>query len=74
MKKAKFLFKVDRNNRGKLYIGGKWLKDVCSIELVGEPWTYRIAVCVYKRKDGHYFVENNEIAREMRYFKIGGDE
>ena len=72
MKKAKFLFKVDKNNRAKIYINNKWLKDVTRVILMAEPWEYRIIVEQYKRNaEGVFYVENNEVARKTTIYKVG---
>lgn len=71
MKKPKFLFKIDSNTRGKVYINKKWQKDVVSIDIHGEPNNYSITMEQYKRKDGHFQVENNEIVTEKNTYHIG---
>lgn len=72
MKKAKFLFKVDKNNRAKIYINNKWLKDVTKVNLMAEPWEYTIIVEQHKRNaKGSLYVENDEIASKTTTYKVG---
>lgn len=72
MKKAKFLFKVDKNNRAKIYINNKWLKDVTKVNLMAEPWEYTIIVEQHKRNaKGSLYVENDEIATKTITYKVG---
>ena len=71
MKKPKLIIKVDSNRRGKVYCGKKWHKDVCEIDLYGEPFNYTLTLKVYKRnKQGGFFVTNNEIATKTKVFRI----
>lgn len=72
MKRPKLLFKVNRNNRAKVYVGGKWQKDVSVINILGEPWKYTVVMNVYKRKNGALIAENGELAEEIKTFHIGG--
>lgn len=69
MKKPKFLFKIDQNLRGKVYINKKWQKDVASLYVCGEPFNYTIRISQYKRdKNKRFIVENNEIQREDKVY------
>lgn len=72
MKKPKLLFKVDHNNRGKVYINHKWLQYVTEINIHGEPWNYSVVVERYKRnKDGKFAIKNDEIQRYITEYHIG---
>lgn len=72
MKKPKLLFKVDHNNRGKVYINHKWLHDVTEINIHGEPWNYSVVVERYKRnEDGKFAIKNDEIQRYITEYHIG---
>lgn len=72
MKKPKFLMKVDRNNAGKVYINGKYMKNAFEITVQGYPFDYDIEVKQYKHNaDGKLFVENGEIATETKKYHIG---
>ena len=72
MKKAKFLFKVDKNNRAKIYINNKCLKDVTRVILMAEPWEYKIIVEQHLRNaKGSLYVENDEIASKTTIYKVG---
>lgn len=71
MKKPKLLIKVDRNNSGKVYFGGKWHKDITEIELHGLPFDYELTLTKYKRgKNGIILVENNELVTETKTIHI----
>lgn len=72
MKKPKFLMKIDRNNRGKIYLNGKWRKSVTTITIRGYPFDYDIEITQYKHNaNGKPFVENNELATETKKYHIG---
>lgn len=76
MKKPKLLFKVNRNNRGKLYFNHKWIKDVTKIDIHGEPWEYTLTIERYKRdSNGKLVISSNEIQRYVStyHFGKGGD-
>lgn len=61
MKKPKLIFKVNQDYTAKVYVGGKWQKDVCELEIHGEPYDFEIKVKRLKRNsDGVFFVENDE--------------
>ena len=71
-KKPKFLMKIDRNNRGKIYLNGKWRKSVSEITIFGYPFDYDIEITQYKHNsDGSLTVENNEIVTETKKYHIG---
>lgn len=71
MKKNKLIFKVDGNKRGKVYIGGKWQKDVCVLDIHGEPRNYTVTIEKHKRDaKGRLLVKANEIETETKIFKI----
>lgn len=71
MKKCKLIFKVDGKNRGKVYIGHKWQKDVTEINIHGEPYDYTIEIEKHKRDSrGMYCIVKGEIARETKTYKI----
>lgn len=54
MKKPKFLLKVNNSNLAKVYIGGKWHKDIFEIEVNGKPKNFTIALHKYKKVNGKY--------------------
>ena len=71
MKKNKMIFKVSGDNRGKIYIGRKWQKDVTEINIHGEPHDYTIEIKRYKRDArGCVWVVDGEIATETKTYKI----
>ena len=72
MKKPKFLFKIDHNNCGKVYIKKKWLHDVRKVTIYGKPNDYTINVIQYLREDGHYVVSGGDIITKATVYKIGG--
>lgn len=72
MKKSKLIFKVNKNNTAKLYLGGKWHKGVTMLNIHGEPLQYTIEVEKYiQNKQGGYIVEDNELLKETRVYQIG---
>lgn len=74
MKKPKLLFKVNRNNRGKLYFNHKWIKDVTKIDIHGEPWEYTLTIERYKRdSNGKLVISSNEIQRYVSKYHFGKD-
>lgn len=71
MKKPKLLIKVDRNNRGKVYFGGKWQTDIKEIKLHGLPYDYELTLTKYKRgKNGIILFENGEPVMETKTIHI----
>ena len=74
MKKPKLLFKVNRDNRGKLYFNHKWVKDITQIDIHGEPWKYTLTIERYRRDfDNTLMVRNNEIQRYVTTHYINKD-
>ena len=72
MRKPKLIFKVDRNNRAKLYLNKKWVKDVTEISLHGIPFEYEVEIERYKRfKDGRMYITQDGLAREKKTYRIG---
>ena len=71
MKKAKFIFKVNRNNTAKVYVNGKWQKYVSEMHIDGYPMDFNIEIKKCKLKNGFPYAENNEIARESKKFHFG---
>ena len=75
MKKPKFLIKVNRNNMAKVYLNGKWHKDIARLSFEGIPHIYNIEIEQYKtNKEGVYYVENGEIARKVTKYTLGVDD
>ena len=71
MKRKHLVFKVDSNKRGKVYVGGKWQKDVTCIDIHGEPNDYTVTIEQYKRNaDGRFLIKDDEIERKTKIFKI----
>lgn len=71
MKRPKLLFKVDHNNRGKLYINNKWIPDVTEINIHGEPRNYSVVIERYKRdSDGRVVIKYDECERYITEYHI----
>lgn len=71
MKKPKFIFKIDNNTRGKVYLNHKWHKDVTCIDIHGVPNNYIIELEKYKRNSANRFcIENNEIVTYKTTYRI----
>lgn len=72
MKKPKLLFKVNRDNRGKLYFNHKWVNDVTKIDIHGEPWEYTLTIERYKRDScNRLIVSGDEIQRYVSTYHFG---
>lgn len=76
MKKPKFMFKVNQNYLAKVYVGGKWQKDACEIDVHGEPMDYTVKLTINKRNaKGLLYTEKDEngvpyIAQEIKVYHI----
>lgn len=76
MKKPKFLLKVNNNYLAKVYVGGKWHKDVAAIVIKGIPMKYEIRLLKNKRNtQGCFYTEYDEngelcIAQEIKTYQI----
>lgn len=44
MKKPRLIFKINRNNMAKIYVGGKWQKYVSKAEIRAEPFCHDIKI------------------------------
>ena len=42
MKKPKLVLKVNQNLTAKVYVGGKWHKDVAAIDIKGIPCKFEV--------------------------------
>lgn len=72
MKKAKFIFRLNSQMRGKVYINGKWLKDVCMVNVHGEPFSYDLEIEQYERdKNNRLVVEDYKIKRKITKYHYG---
>ena len=66
------IFKVDRNNLAEIYVGKKWHKRAIMVDIHAEPLEYTITLTEYKENEnGTVYVENNEVAKETKIYKIG---
>ena len=68
MKKPKIIFKLDRSNRGKVYVG-KWLRDVTMVDIHGEPYDYSVTIEQYKRDSSGRLIVNGEIERKTTTYR-----
>lgn len=76
MKKPKLIFKVNQNLTAKVYVGGKWHKDVAAIDIKGIPYKFEVRLLKYKRNSqGCFYTEFDEngelcIAQETKTYQI----
>lgn len=79
MKKPKLIFKVNNNYLAKVYVGGKWCKDVAAIDIKGIPCKFEVRLLKYKRNSqGCFYTEYDEngelcIAQEVKVYHIKED-
>ncbi len=72
MKKPKLIFKINRNNTAKIYVGGKWQKLVARAEIVAEPFDHNVKIEQVKLgHDGQPVIENNEVIHTEKHFHFG---
>lgn len=72
-RKPKLIFKINRNNTAKLYVGGKWQKNVRSLSILALPFSHDIEFEQIKHDgSGKIMVENNEIVCEKTSIHFGG--
>ena len=75
MKKPKLIFKINRNNTAKIYVGGKWQKFVSMLEIHAEPFCHDVEVEQIKYdKNGKPVIKNNEVFRTSKKFHFGGGD
>ena len=76
MKKPKLVLKVNQNLTAKVYVGGKWHKDVAAMDIKGIPCKFEVRLLKYKRNSqGRFYTkfdENGEpcIAQETKTYQI----
>lgn len=71
MRKPKLILKVDRNRRAKLYLNGKWQKDIRVLNISAVPWEYEVEIEQIKRDErGWMCVIDNEVATEKKVYRI----
>ena len=72
MKKPKLIFKINRNNTAKLYIGGKWQKNATAVVINTKPLCHDVKIEQIKRdSNGHPIFEDNEVLRTEKHFHFG---
>ena len=71
MKNQKVIFKIANDKRAKIYVGGKWITQVTSVDIFGDIHGFQVTVTRNKtNKNGLPYVENNEIASETLTYNI----
>lgn len=71
-KKPKLIFKINRNNTAKIYVGGKWQKYVKKVEICAEPFKHDIVITQYKRNtQGDILIENDNLVYQTKKFHFG---
>ena len=63
-KKHKFIFKIDSNLRAKVYLNGKWQKNIREIEIFGEPYHYTVGLVQYALINGRLVTDGTNILTE----------
>ena len=72
MKKPKLIFKINRNNTAKIYVGGKWQKYVSAVEIDAKPFCHDVKIEQIKHgSNGQPIIENNDVIRTEKYFYFG---
>lgn len=72
MRHSKVIFKITKDNRGKVYIGHKWQRDITGINIHGAPYDYAIEIEQYQRdSEGRYRVVDGEVMRKTKTYKFG---
>ena len=75
MKKPKLIFKINRNNTAKIYVGGKWQKYVSAVEINAKPFCHDIKIEQIKHdSNGQPIIENDEVVRKEKCFHFGAVE
>lgn len=75
MKKPKLIFKINRNNTAKIYVGGKWQKYVTAVEINAIPFCHDIKIEQIKRdSNGIPIIENDEVLHTEKSFHFGAVE
>ena len=72
MKKQKLIFKINRNNTAKIYVGGKLQKYVSAVEIDAKPFCHDIKIEQIKHgSNGQLIIENNDVIRTEKHFHFG---
>lgn len=75
MKKPKLIFKINKNNSAKLYVGGKWQKYVSKAEIKAKSFCHDIKVEQIKyNSNGRPMIENHEVVHTEKKFHFGDVE
>ena len=61
MRKTRFIVKILSDNRCKVYINKKWLKDVVELSFHGTPQALTVNITQNVRRNKMLVVEDNEI-------------
>ena len=59
MKKAKFIFKVNRNNTAKVYFNKKWQKYISKVVVFAYPNDIDVEMEQYKIVNGTFTINNS---------------
>lgn len=72
MKRPKLIFKINRNNTAKVYVGGKWQKYVSAVEIDAKPLCHVVKIEQIKHgSNGRPTIENNDVVRTKKCFHFG---
>lgn len=71
MKKAKFIFKVNRNNTAKVYANKKWQKRVTHLNVSAYPADINVEFEQYLLKNGVPYVVNDNLAKKTTTIHFG---
>lgn len=67
----KFLFGIDNQYCGHVFVNGVKQKDVFAIEIHGVPQKYNIKLTENDRKDGKYVVDGDVVKRTTTEYQMG---
>jgi hypothetical protein len=67
----KFLFGIDNNYCGHVFVNGVKQKDVFAIEIHGVPQKYNIKLTENDRKDGKFVIDGDVIKRTTTEYQMG---
>jgi hypothetical protein len=67
----KFLFGIDNNYCGHVFVNGVKQKDVFAIEIHGVPQKYNIKLTENDRKDGKFVIDGDVVKRTITEYQMG---
>ena len=72
MKKPKLIFKINRNNTAKIYVGGKWQKGVANLSIDAKPFCHNVKLAqTIHDSNGNLIFKDNEIVHTEKCFYFG---